>query len=72
MANSTIDIFRKNLKYFRRQLGLSQDKISELTGISCDYLSEIERGKKTPSFKRMDLIAKALNVEVYMLFKPLD
>ena len=72
MTNSTIDIFRKNLKYFRKQLGLSQDDLSELTGISCDYLSEIERGKKTPSFKRMDLIAKALNVEVYMLFKPLD
>ena len=72
MANSTIDIFRKNLKYFRKQLGLSQDKLSELTGISCDYLSEIERGKKTPGFKRMDLIAKALNIEVYMLFKPMD
>ncbi len=72
MTNSTIDIFRKNLKYYRKQLGLSQDNLSELTGISCDYLSEIERGKKTPSFKRMDLIAKALNVEVYMLFKPLD
>ncbi len=72
MANNTIDIFRKNLKYYRTSLNLTQDNLSELTGISCDYLSEIERGKKTPSFKRMDLIAKALNVEVYMLFKPLD
>ncbi len=72
MTNSTIDIFRKNLKYYRTSLNLTQDKLSELSGISTDYLSEIERGRKTPSFKRMDLIAKALNVEVYMLFKPLD
>ncbi len=70
MANSTIDIFRRNLKYYRNKLGLTQEKLSEISGISSDYLSEIERGKRTPSFKRMDLIAKALNIEVYKLFKP--
>lgn len=70
MANSTIDIFRNNLKFYRNKQGFTQEKLSELTGISTDYLSEIERGKKTPSFKRIDLIAKALNVEVYELFMP--
>ena len=44
----------------------------ELIGISTDYLSEIERGKKTPSFKRMELLAKALGIEVYKLFMPLE
>ncbi len=70
MANSTIDIFRNNLRCYRIEQGLTQEKLSELTGISTDYLSEIERGKKTPSFKRMELIAKALNLEVYKLFLP--
>ena len=70
MANSTIDIFRYNLKLHRTERGLTQEKLSELTGISTDYLSEIERGKKTPSFKRMELIANALNIEVYKLFLP--
>lgn len=70
MTNSTIDIFRNNLKFYRNKQGFTQEKLSELTGISTDYLSEIERGKKTPSFKRIDLIAKALNVEVYKLFMP--
>ena len=40
-----------------------------MSGVSSDYLSEIERGKKTPSFKRMDLIASALEIEVWELFK---
>ena len=65
-------IFRHNLKFYRNKFGLTQDKLSEISGISTDYLSEIERGKKTPSFKRMELIAKALNIEVYKLFMPLD
>ena len=70
MANSTKDIFRQNLKFYRNELNLTQEKLSELSGISSDYLSEIERGKRTPSFKRLDLIASALNIEVYKLFIP--
>ena len=72
MTNSTMDIFRSNLKFYRNKQGLTQEKLSELIGISTDYLSEIERGKKTPSFKRMELLAKALGVEVYKLFMPLE
>ncbi len=70
MANSTKDIFRHNLKLYRNKLNLTQEKLSELSGISSDYLSEIERGKRTPSFKRMDMIANALEIEIYKLFLP--
>ena len=70
MANSTKDIFRYNLKFYRNKLNLTQEKLSELSGISSDYLSEIERGKRTPSFKRLDLIASALDLDVYKLFIP--
>ena len=72
MANSTKDVFKQNLKYYRTLAGLTQEKLSELTDISSDYLSEIERGKRTPSFKRIELIANALKIETYKLFKPLD
>ena len=72
MANSTKEIFRQNLKYYRNKLNLTQEQLSERSDISSDYLSEIERGKRTPSFKRLDLIANALGIEVYKLFLPLD
>ena len=72
MTNSTIELICKNIKKFRLEKGLTQEKLSELIGISTDYLSEIERGKKTPSFKRMELLAKALGIEVYKLFMPLE
>ncbi len=70
MANSTIEIFRQNLKYYRTEQGLTQEELSEISEISSDYLSEIERGKRTPSFKRLELIAQALKIEVYQLFMP--
>ena len=65
MANSTIEQLRKNIKKYRLEKGLTQEKLSELTGISTDYLSEIERGKRTPSIKRFVLIAEALDIEPY-------
>lgn len=71
MTNSTNEIFRKNLKFYRLQMKYTQEQLGEICNISTDYLSQIERGKRTPSFKRMDLIAQALNIEVYKLFKPI-
>ena len=72
MANSTKEIFRQNLKFYRTKLNLTQEQLSERSGISSDYLSEIERGKRTPSFKRIDMIADSLNIEANKLFLPLD
>ena len=70
MANRTTEIFRNNLKFYRTQKGYTQEKLSEICNISTDYLSQIERGKRTPSFKRMELIANALEIDTYKLFMP--
>ncbi len=69
MANSTTDILRNNIKTFRESKNLTQEKLSELAGISADYLSEIERGKKVPSIKRLIQISEALDIEIYKFFK---
>ena len=69
MANSTIKLLRQNIKKYRCEKGLTQDNLSEKTGISSDYLSEIERGKKSPSMKRFILIAEALDIPAYKFFQ---
>ena len=69
MANSTTDILRNNIKTFRENQNLTQEKLSERAGISADYLSEIERGKKVPSIKRLIQISEALDIEIYKFFK---
>lgn len=68
MTNSTIKIIQNNIKLYRKQAGFTQEKLAEISGISQDYLSEIERGVKTPSLKRLILIAEALKIEIYKLF----
>ena len=71
MVDNTLRIIRNNIKYYRKTLNFTQETLSELSGISKDYLSEIERGKKNPSLKRLIIIAKALNIEVYKIFMPI-
>ena len=68
MANSTTAILKNNIKYYRNLKNLTQEQLGELSGISTDYISELERGKKVPSIKRLDLIAKALDTEIHKFF----
>ena len=67
-ANSTIKNLHNNIKKYRLQKGLTQEKLVELCDISPDYISEIERGKKTPSIKRLIIIADILKIETYKFF----
>lgn len=72
MTNSTIETLQKNLKKFRKQKGLTQLKLSLLASVSKEYITAIELGKRIPSIKRLDMIANALNIEIYKFFKNTD
>ena len=69
MANSTIRLIQENIKKYRISKGFTQEQLSEMCQISCDYLSEIERGKKTPSLKRFLIIAEKLEISPEQFFK---
>ncbi len=69
MTNSTIKLIQENIKKYRKEQNLTQEQLSELCNISTDYLSEIERGKKTPSLKRLVLIAETLNIPICKFFE---
>ena len=68
MQNKIVLCLQKNIKKYREKKNLTQLKLSILTGISADYISEIERGKRTPSLKRLILISEALNIDIKDLF----
>lgn len=60
--------FGKRLKQIRSQMRRSQEKFAEDIGISVDFLSLIERGRNSPSFDRLERMAKALQKPVAFLF----
>jgi transcriptional regulator with XRE-family HTH domain len=62
-------ILGKNIKSFRSRRQLSQADLAEKAGISITFLSNIERGNNFPLAGTLCSLAKALEVEVFELFK---
>ncbi len=54
----------KKVRELRKEAGLSQEKLGELTELDRTYISGIERGIRNPSLKNIEKIAKALKVKV--------
>lgn len=69
---STREIFKENLKFFRKQKGITQEKLSEMIGFSVTYITEIESRHKFPKPETIDLIAEKLGIEPYQLFQKLS
>lgn len=53
-----------NIRLLRTKKRISQDKLSELTGINQQQISFIENGKACPKLETVIKIAEALNVTV--------
>lgn len=62
------EIFSKNLKKYRLKKNLTQEKLAELCDFHRTYISSIERGLKSPSINAIELIAKNLEIEAFLLF----
>jgi transcriptional regulator with XRE-family HTH domain len=52
----------------RRKLNLTLDQVSQSTGISKSFLSQIERTTAEPSISTIKKIARAFSISVYQLF----
>jgi len=59
--------FSKNLKFYREKLGLSQEKMAKLLGISSKTLYRYEKGEATPKVGTVRKIADILGVDFYEL-----
>jgi len=64
------EIFCKNIKEFRIRNNWSQVLLAHKSGVSVNFINDIESGKKWASPATMVKIADALDVYVYELMKP--
>ena len=73
MASKPLEIRRilsKNLKEQRKNLGFSQEKFAEITGLSVQTINDIEGGRKWVSDKTLTKLSSALHIECYQLLIP--
>ena len=61
--------FAEKLKELRKQSGLSQEKLAELSGLHRTYISSIEREQRNISIDNIAKIASALKIDPYLLLK---
>lgn len=52
------------VKFHRIQAGLSRRELSELSGVSTTFLSDLEGGKETLQFDKVLAVLKTLNIEL--------
>ena len=60
--------FIENLRFWRKERGISQLKLSEMVNISPNYLNAVENGKNFPSPEVIQKICDTLEILPYQLF----
>ena len=66
------DTFISNLKRFRKEQNMTQEKLAELCKTDTSYIGQIETKKRFPSLSFVERIAASLKVEPYSLYMPQD
>ena len=61
-------VFIKNLKFYRKKAGFTQERLAESIGMSSSYIGDMEARERFPSAETIDKIASALNVRPVQLF----
>lgn len=56
--------FAQNLRAERDRQGLTLEALSDLSGLTWSYISDVERAKRSIGIDKMDALARALKVEL--------
>ena len=60
-------LLAKNIKKLRRQRGLTQEELGQLTGLHRTYIGGVEQARINLSLKNIETIATALDVDASQL-----
>lgn len=67
-VQKTRDKLGKKIQKLRKSLGYSQEELAEAIKISRTHMGHIEQGRKTPSLKVLEKLARTLKVPLSELF----
>lgn len=63
-----LTVFAENMKKYRKQAKLTQEKLAELCDTDHRYIGQIETGRRCPSLEYVERISSALKIAPYLLF----
>ena len=66
---SVTEKFGQRIKTLRKERGLSQEDLAELSGLDRTYISGIERGLRNVALRNIETLAQALEVSISDLFE---
>lgn len=61
-------ILARNLRLARKNVGISQRKLAEITGVSQSHISQIEHGLHSVAVDTVEKLAMTLGISVSSLF----
>lgn len=59
----------QRIKYFRKAKKLTQEQLAEIVSMEPNSISIIESGRNFPTLNSLEKIAKALDIELNILFR---
>lgn len=62
----------KRIRVLRTERGWSLTHTNERTGISRSYLAEIEKGRSSPTYEKLLILADAFEIRIADLLEPLN
>lgn len=63
------EAFAKNTRDRRHELGWSQEKLADESGLHRTYVGSVERGERNVSIDNIERIAVALRIEPHLLLE---
>lgn len=61
--------FGKAVRFFREQIGISQEELAHRCGLHRTYLSDVERGERNIGLRNIHAIANGLGISLVDLFE---
>ncbi len=68
-GKTTKKSFAEVLREVRQEKGLSQEELADRAGLHRTYISQVERGLKSPSLRSLEQIAQGLGLPASALIR---
>lgn len=72
MPEDILSVLGSRLRKARNDRDFTQERLSEVSGVSARHIANIEKGDVNPSFEILHTLIKALGVSFDSIFNPAD